>query len=244
MKLYSDMTRVCHLFYVQYFPHQKIADKLERLLKKRGANTILFIGGLAYVAKKLKQKNYDVTLLEYTPEMLKEAKAILGGSKFVLGDMRDLKVGKKFDAVVAMGRSFTYMASDQEALAALGSFERHLNPGGVVIMDNYETGLMERGAYFNGTIKTGLDGVEVRRISTIKLQRKRPSLYLWDCVYELREQDGIQRFEDKGHGLRSFSKSEIEKLIAKSGLVFVAHHGNFERRSFISVAIKQKATSA
>lgn len=236
--LYSGMAELCHLFYKQYFPHEAIAARLDRLLKKHGSKNIVFIGGLIHVARLLKQKDYTLTFVDYTPAMLRAAKPVLGTTPLILDDMRHLSLNGTFDAVLAIGRSFTYMHSDNDALNALKAFHRHLKPGGVLLVDNYETGKIDRGAYFNGTLRTQQKGTFIRRLSKIQRIKERPALYNWDCVYEKTRDNRMSRFHDDGHILRSFSKSEIEKLVKKAGLSFVAHHPNFERKSFITEATR------
>src|ERR1700735_5654904 len=133
MNLYANLAQICHLFYKQYFPHQKIAFRLDGILKKHGCRKIVFIGGLIYVANILRQNGYDINFVDYTKEMLIEAKSVLKNVPMHLGDMRDLPLKKEYDAILAIGRSFTYMHNDKDALKALLSFSRHLRTDGIVI---------------------------------------------------------------------------------------------------------------
>jgi ubiquinone/menaquinone biosynthesis C-methylase UbiE len=236
--LYSDLAGICHLFYKHYFPHERIAERLDRILQEHGCKKIVFIGGLIYVAKILQQKGYKITFVDYTPEMLAEAKIILGKTKTHLGDMRSLSLRDKYDAILAIGRSFTYMYNDGDAVKALTSFRHNLKVGGITVIDNYETGKIDVDHYFNGTIKTKLKNTIVKRTSKIRQRQKTPALYLWDCVYSVRHRKKSFNYEDMGHSLRSFTKKELEKLITKSGLKFVSHFPNFERKSFISIGQK------
>ncbi|MDD4616904.1 MAG: methyltransferase domain-containing protein [Alphaproteobacteria bacterium] len=235
--LYSELSEICHLFYKQYFQHQKIAARLHRLLKKHGAKKILFIGGLVHVARLLQKKGYQLYFVDYTPEMLERARAVLGKTPMFLADMRSLKLDDSFDAVLAIGRSFTYMYTDGDASKALVSFRSHLKRKGILIIDNYQTGRIDKGSYFGGTIRTKHQGLRINRISKIVRRKQKPTLYQWDCTYEKVENGTRLRFRDEGHLLRSFTKSEIERLLKRSGLHFIAHHANFERKSFITEAI-------
>lgn len=229
-RLFSDLADICHDFYRRYFPHEKIADDLDKILRRHRCKKIVFIGGLLDVARLLEKRGYEITFVDYTPQMLARAKTVLRKARFVLSDMRALSLPAKADAVIAIGRSFTYMYSDADALKTLRAFGRALGSGGILVIDNYETGKIDEGAYFNGTVRRG----GIARRSRMKKMKAHPALYRWDAVYCKR----TARYPDSGHILRAFSKPEIERLIGKAGLEFLAHRANFERRSFITVVRK------
>jgi len=235
-KLYSDLAAVCHEFYKPFFPHRTIAERLDGILKKYGCKKIVFIGGLIHVALLLKRMGYDITFVDYTPEMVAEAARLLKEVPMFCHDMRRLRLQGKFDAVLAIGRSFTYMYDDKDALKALTSFRRVFKKNGIVIFDNYEVGKIDKGAYFTGTVRTKKGGTVFSRTSSLRPKRKKPALYVWSCEYAKKTGNKVWSCKDEGHLLRAFTKKEIEVLIEKSGLTFVGHRSNFERRSFISVA--------
>lgn len=242
--LYSDLSEVCHSFYRMYFPHERIASSVDSILKKHNCKDIVFFGGLVYVAQILHEKGYNLTFVDYTEEMVCEAKKILDDVDFIVSDMRTFNLDEKKDAIILMGRIMTYMYTDTDVVRALSAFRDSLKSGGIVIMDNYETGIIDKGDYFNGTVElkdNKNNNHTLRRISTIKQKKDHPALYEWDCVYEdisCANKKDIIRLSDKGHILRAFTKDEIEMLVEKSGLRFIAHMQNFEKRSFITIAQK------
>jgi SAM-dependent methyltransferase len=50
-------------------------------------------------------------------------------------DMRDLDLGRTFDAVLCLGTAFNYLASRDDATRALRGFRRHLRLGGLLVLD-------------------------------------------------------------------------------------------------------------
>jgi len=197
---------------------------------------IVFFGGLIDVAKILKRKGYVITFVDYTQEMVNEAKKKLTGVTCLKSDMRDLHLKVKQDAIVLMGRIMTYMYTDKDVLKALGAFKKNLKSGGLILIDNYETGKIGKGNYFNGQIVVRQNKHIIRRLSKIAKKQAIPTLYMWRCIYQ--ETIGGEKtiFRDDNHILRSFTKKEMEALIKKSGLHFVKDVSNFERRSFITIA--------
>ncbi|OGJ59763.1 hypothetical protein A2881_00635 [Candidatus Peribacteria bacterium RIFCSPHIGHO2_01_FULL_55_13] len=232
--LYADLAEICHLFYKLYFPHEVIADIADAYLKKYQCKKILFFGGCIYVAEILQKRGYAITFVDYTPEMLAEAKKVLTGMEFLQSDMRTIATGKEYDAILLIGRIFTYLHTDADVHKTLEAFAKNLRPGGIALVDNYETGKIDADHYFNGTVSLKGDGHEVRRISTMKRVQEAPALYAWDCVYEDHRDGQTRSFTDNGHMLRALSKPETEELIRKSPLTFLEHAKNFEERSFMT----------
>jgi len=241
--LYSKLSEVCREFYKLYFPHQKIAAIINNYLKRNNCKRIVFIGGLVHVAKILQSKGYEITFVDYTEEMIKEAQKVLSNMKFVVSDMRDWDLDEKYDAIVLMGRILTYMYTDKDVQKTLTAFKNNLKEKGVILIDNYEEGKIDQRDYFNGTVEVKDNTMTIRRISSMqKIQSAgnvaKPNLYKWDCVYEEIINGKKRSFEDKNHILRAFSRDEMKKLIEDSGLKFVENASNFEERSFVTVSKK------
>ncbi|MFH0978057.1 MAG: class I SAM-dependent methyltransferase [Candidatus Woesearchaeota archaeon] len=237
-KLYSGLSRVCHTFYRMYFPHQKIAATIDNYLRQYNCNNIVFFGGLTDVAVLLKKKGYNLTFVDYTSEMVHEAKKTLKGVTFKVSDMRNLNLSQKQDAIILMGRIMTYMYTDKDMLRALAAFKRNLKPGGILLFDNYETGKIDKVNYFQGTIRLSDKTRVLRRVSTIRQLKKQPALYNWDCVYEENINGKKILYKDQNHLLRAVTREEIKSLVNKSSLKFIKNSPNFESQSFITLAQK------
>ena len=236
--LYSKLSKVCHSFYRLYFPHEKIALIIDKYLNEHNCKKIVFVGGLVHVAKLLQEKGYEITFVDYTEEMISEARKLISNVKFVVSDMRELNLNEKQDAVVLIGRILTYMYTDEDVKKTLTAFKNNLNKGGIILMDNYETGKIDVGNYFNGTVEVKENNHIIRRISSMTKKQESPALFNWDCVYE-EEINGDKRlYEDKNHILRAFSKEEMKNLIEELNLEFIENATNFEKKSFITVARK------
>ncbi|MEA3342873.1 MAG: class I SAM-dependent methyltransferase [archaeon] len=236
--LYTNFSQLCHSFYRMYFPHNKIAHIIDSHLKKYNCKSIVFFGGLIHVAKILREKGYKITFVDYTKEMLTEAKKTLNNTDFIISDMRSLNLDEKQDAIILMGRIFTYLHTDKDVQKTLTAFKNNLNPGGIILIDNYETGKIDTGNYFNGIIELKENNHILRRISSIVQKEEHPALYNWSCIYEDIHNTTRKTCTDKNHILRAFTKEEIKKQIEHSGLKFIENTPNFEKISFITIAQK------
>lgn len=236
--LYSNLANVCHNFYRLYFPHQKIALLIDNYLKKYNCKKIVFIGGLVYVAKILKEKGYEITFVDYTQEMIREAKKVLKDVTFAVSDMRELNLREEYDAVILMGRIFTYLYTNKDVKLTLNAFRKNLKNSGIILIDNYETDKIDKDNYFNGTVELEDGNITIRRISKMIKKKNLPSLYKWDCIYEEIKNGKRNVYEDNNHILRGFSKEEMKKLIEENNLIFIKNADNFEEKSFITLAQK------
>ena len=77
------------------------------------------------------KKHFQVTGVDVSPAMLALAKRLNPEVTYSLGDMRSLRLGKAFDAVV-LPDSVNYMLTEEDLRAAFATAFMHLRPGGVL----------------------------------------------------------------------------------------------------------------
>ncbi len=83
------------------------------------------------ILKYLISKNANVTGVDASSKMLEIAKANFPQTEFILQDMRELNLDKKFDAIIAWHSFFHLSIADQPAM--FQHFEQHLNPNGILM---------------------------------------------------------------------------------------------------------------
>lgn len=76
------------------------------------------------------KKYFLVTGVDRSEAMLKMARQLNPEVTYLCGDILDLSLARKFDAVVAVN-SLDYMVTEERLRAACATAFRHLNPGGV-----------------------------------------------------------------------------------------------------------------
>ena len=92
----------------------------------------------------LVKRGYHVAGRDRSEEMLRVARRNLrtAGVTADVGraDMRSLRLGRRFDAVLCLGTAFNYLASSADASKALQTFRDQIRPGGVLVLDltNFE----------------------------------------------------------------------------------------------------------
>lgn len=79
------------------------------------------------------KREHTLTLSDLNPEMLALSRALNPECHHVPGDMRTLRLGRRFDAVFVHD-AVDYMTTEADLLAAITTAEAHLREGGVVLL--------------------------------------------------------------------------------------------------------------
>ena len=77
-------------------------------------------------------KDFDATAIDLSEAMLENSRRLNPSVEHLVGDMRTVRLGRTFDAVLAHD-AISYMTSEDDLRAALATAALHLRPGGVFI---------------------------------------------------------------------------------------------------------------
>jgi len=81
------------------------------------------------------RRTHPVVGVDGSREMLRIARRRLPGVRFVLGDMRSFRLGERFDIVSCLFSAIGHLRSERDLRVTFANLARHLNPGGVVIVE-------------------------------------------------------------------------------------------------------------
>jgi SAM-dependent methyltransferase len=81
----------------------------------------------------------DCTGLDVVPAMIEFATNSYPGIPFKLGDMRDVRLGRAFDAILVLGSAINYMRTNEELARALETFRLHSYPDTLLIVEPFNT---------------------------------------------------------------------------------------------------------
>ena len=159
--------------------------------------------------------------------------------KFIKEDMKNIKIRKKFDAVICLGRSFAYMITNKDVEGALKSFNRVLKRGGILIFDNFDA---EKPIRNFDKYKKRTQIIKLKNKTVIRKHKESWNLstgitWNWECEYIIKKNNKvIQRLKDRSI-LRGFLKSELEYFLEKNGFKIL----DFYPKEFLIVARKFKS---
>jgi SAM-dependent methyltransferase len=135
--VFSRSARLYDAIYGSIRDYPREAAELDRLIQERrpGARTLLDVACGTGAHLEHLAGRYDVAGLDLDAEMLAVARERLPQASFHQGDMADFDLGRSFDAVVCMFSSIGYVRTEERLRSALAAMARHLQPGGVLVVE-------------------------------------------------------------------------------------------------------------
>lgn len=133
------------------------AEKWQAWIGRRG-HTLLDCGcGSGEITARL-VRDYEVTGIDLSPEMIAQAEQKYPDVTFQCKDMTDLSGLPRYDVITCLCDSFNYLDPDQ-AKAFFKEAAEHLGPGGWLLFDShsldrlqeFEEGYCEAGTFADGT---------------------------------------------------------------------------------------------
>lgn len=241
LKLYSDLAEIYDQLYLKTFNYDQDAELVDLFLKKFQIKEMLELGcGSGHLAKLLFEKGYKITGIDLYEEMLQIARKRLPNVEFIEQDMRRLRLDKKFDAIIALGRTFTYMTTNEDVEQSIHSIATCLNPGGIFLFDNFSA------PHFIKNFKEHEEKIHeidlghrtIKRISRNTWNLKHGVTFNWYAKYQIEEQGKLKEIDDESV-LRAFFPEELEYFLKREGLEMV----ELIDREFAFVMLAQKKVS-
>jgi SAM-dependent methyltransferase len=168
-----------------------------KLFEEAGAKTLLELGaGGGNVAWYLK-KNFQLTLTDLSPDMLAVSQELNPECEHVVGDMRELRLGKRFDGVF-IHDAIMYMLTEQDLLAAFKTAYAHCKPGGlVVIAPDCTRETFEENTLYEGHDMEPPDMRSVRYMEWSSDPDPTDTLFSCDYIIALKEGDFLRTVVDR-----------------------------------------------
>lgn len=160
------------------------------------------------------QQWYEVVGADLDASMLAVARAHLGEVALVEADMRSMRLGRRFDAVVCLFSSVGYLRDAEELAAAMATISAHLVDGGVVVVD----GWVRPDAWIDGaapTVETAQND-EVKVVRVGRSHREGATTHL-ELHHLVATSDGVEYLVDH-HQLTLFAPEDYEVAFASAGL--------------------------
>ena len=110
---------------------------VDALLKNHGKDVselLEFGSGTGIHGKLLAEKNYKVTGIELSQQMVDKVEKAKGFS-CQQGDIRNVKLDRTFDAVLSLFHVMSYQTSNADIKAAMLNAAEHLSSGGLFVFD-------------------------------------------------------------------------------------------------------------
>ncbi len=224
MRLYSDLAPWFHLL-TSPADYAGEAERYHALIQAAcpGARTLLELGsGGGNTASHLRQ-HYACTLSDLSPQMLALSRQLNPECEHVLGDMRSLRLGRSFDAVLVHD-AIVYMTRERDLRDCMTTAFAHLRPGGVALFVPDWT----RETFRGGTDHGGHDGADGRRLRYLEWRHEPApagTTYEVDYAVLLQEPDRPVRAVHDHHVAGLFPEHTWLHLLERAGFAASAAPG-------------------
>ncbi|MCB0333012.1 MAG: class I SAM-dependent methyltransferase [Bdellovibrionales bacterium] len=232
---YTNHSDICTKFYDLVVDPKEVADFVFSKIRNHNSKDCLFVGGFFLVARELQTLGLNLTLSDYSEDMIREAHTRLPDARAHVADLREMPFQNEFDTVLVIGRVFTHMLSSEDSSRALQSIHKALRPGGIVLLDNYEDTKIQVTEYFNGRVSVGDSAINITRDSSTELLTNDPCIVNWKATYHATANCTETSFQDEMPH-RAFSRDEMRGLFEEAGFEVLAQGDNFDETSFFTLA--------
>ena len=183
--------------------------------------SVLDLGcGTGAHAIRLAGLGYEVVGVERSAAMLEVARRKAADLELHEADLREVDLGRTFDAVLLLFAVLGYQTRDEDVLAALGAARRHLRPGGVLVSDFWYGPAVLHQRPSPRFARIPLERGELLRSVTAELEERG---HLCRVRYELKRIEGERVVEqaEEEHLVRFFFPDELRSLLEVSGFSLV-----------------------
>lgn len=165
------------------------------------------------------KSRFDLTLTDLSEEMLALSRSLHPDLEHVQGDMRTLRLGRRFDAVFVHD-AVVYMTSEEDLAAAVATAFEHCKPGGAAVFAPDETAE----SFIPRTDHGGSDrdGRGMRYLEWVWDPDPNDTTCVADYAFLLREADGDVRVAHDRHICGLFPRATWLRVLGESG--FEAEH--------------------
>ena len=207
------------------------------LAEREGGPVVEWGAGTGRLSVPLAAAGHGVTAVDVSGAMISEGRGKVAGVDWVRGDMRNVKLGRRYGLAVCAFNSFLCLLSVDDALAFLRNAKDHLAPGGLLGV--------EVSAFSPEELANPPGGPELRhdftrelphaRLDRFSVSRYDPASQLLSMrlFYELYDASGkLTGRRARDLTIRVTGRDELDLMLRLAGFGVEAVYGGFEGEPF------------
>jgi len=118
----------------------RTVEFLDRQFRRHGVQDVVDVAcGTFAIDLRLAKRGYEVVGRDLSPEMVRVGRRAARQADIpadvATGDMRTLRLGREFDALLCIGTAFNYLTEPRDVRMAFRTFRTLLRPGGLLVLD-------------------------------------------------------------------------------------------------------------
>ncbi len=157
---------------------------------------------------------YDTTGLDASSEMLRVARKKLPGLRFERGSMQRFRLAERFDVITCLFSAIGHVRSRRDLVRTLQNFARHLNPGGLVIVEPWLT----PDRYRAGSVHLATSGTPEQPIARMNSSWRRNGRSVMDMHYLVAQHGKVVHWVER-HNLALFDVPTQLRAFRAAGLI-------------------------
>ncbi len=238
---YERMACYYDMIYHDLVDYKDECDYIEKIWQKHGTGkvrSVLDVGcGTGNHAFILSRRGYGVTGIDRSREMLnvarQKARGLTINPVFRKMDMRQIKLGRTFDAAVVLFWGFGYLQKDRDVKSFLSAVRGHI-PDGLLIYEFWQSSAVRPEAS-KPTGHNTWDRIRDRRKNRLLIRLNKSkydpetkilTITFETYVLETKKSKLIDSFSES-HQARTYSISEMKRLLTVSRIAPIAfYHGD------------------
>jgi ubiquinone/menaquinone biosynthesis C-methylase UbiE len=191
------------------------SQKVDHLIQeyRPGARTLLDVACGTGLHLQHFAIGYEVEGVDVNPELLAVARDRLPDVRLTEADMETMELGRTFDVVTCLFSSIGYVLNTARLDRTIAAMARHLNPGGVLIVEPWFTpeGFV---AGHIGAVFVDKDDLKIARINDSRVHDGVSEMTLH---YLIGSPGGVSYFTEE-HSLGLFTEDQYLQAFSKTGL--------------------------
>lgn len=214
-RLYKDFAEYYDLVYYKkdYKSESKKLIEIISKYKKNNGNELLEVACGTGKHLEYFKKKFNCTGIDINKGILDIARKRFPNINFKKADMVNFKINKKFDIITCLFCSIGYVQNYKNLNKTLENFYKHLNPGGIVLIEPWFTSQ----EYKEGSVHIDTYDKEELKICRMSYAWKKANLSIIQMDYLIAEKNkGINHFSEV-HKLGLFEVDKTLELLKKAG---------------------------
>ena len=171
--------------------------------------------GTGILASELHSKNFEVSGIDISEDMINVARENTKGIDFQVADMEDFSFDKKFQIITCAFDSINYLTNHIKMEKTLKNILKHLDDNGVFIFDINAPVLYEEKHF--GVIDREFDGMKFKQILEYDKANK-----IGKTIFDFGNN------ESETHVQKAYSVDDMDKFLLKSGFEIISRYKDFK----------------
>lgn len=203
-----------------------VLKRLRALAHEMPTSILEFGCGTGKHAEYFAEAGLKIHGVDQSSTMINQARKRLHGERatFTQGDVRDIRLQKKFDTVVSLFHVASYQTSTEDLMNFFKTASIHLDSGGLFLFDFWYAP-----AVFEQRPETRVKRMENESIAVLRIAE--PEHFPEKCVVEVNFEILVE--EKSSHKIERIFERHPMRYLSIPELVFYLEHANFDSKGLI-----------